>query len=629
MKTSSRLEELRRKREERNKNRRAPGKDFMSELNKVVESKLAPENPQKETVSLKLDTYSLKEYFRHKKVDSKIKKNQSVQTEKFLEEELLKRFSAVKRRQGSMSTTDRRANKTLMNVISTFARTHSIKEDDIPKGNGNLIDKNNNLNIHKSNTKNIFSLFGKNKEKNEIKEEEEKSDAGSIYSGDEDDNISIMSEELFGKGRKKRFKIKDLPADEALKVIRSNEFKEYFMESSRYLEKVLNIKKAPKFRKNINKESPIEAEIVLLPTPETKDWFVGDLEWSPFLPSVFLTTYFNKEEEDPSQFKTYLDILHVWNVNFPARPEKELISHSKIQTAKFNPLSNETIVVGFESGGVGVFDLRASKKPVLKSLICQDGHKSAVTCVDVIGTKNSNCLVSLSEGGRICEWDMSKLNNPTAFFDLNKKVVESAKDEATFTSQIEPMCVSHVPGESDLIYFGDIDNDIYQLSTQKLGLAHEKNTCLLKTFKGHQGPVNVLRHNKMENHPNFQGLMLSGSFDWTIKLWSPKVDTSCRLSFSYHYDEILDLSFNSQNPFMFSSVDSSGLLCINTLYGDTDEPMFEHKFENPIFNCKWDNSGKLLALSDDLGQIHIKRFRQNFFDYSNDKLKNLERIVKK
>jgi WD40 repeat protein/predicted metal-dependent hydrolase len=577
----------------------------------------------------------LKEYFRHKKMNKTIKKNQSVQTEKFLEDEMLNKFSAVKRRQGSMSATDRRANKTLMNVLTTFAKQNTSMNKTEGDNNGNLIGEDNKLKLLPKKSVNPFANFimkkqatvlGQAKE-TQIKEED--SALASIYSGDQDDDMSVMSEELFGKNKKKKFRIKDLSTEEALKVIKSHQFKEYFMESSRYLEKVLNLKKAPKFKRNTVSTSPIEAELLLQPTLETQDWFVGDLAWSPFLPSVFLTTYFNKEDEDPSQFKTYLDLLHIWNVNFPARPEKELISHSKIQTAKFNPLSNETIVVGFESGGVGLFDLRASKKPVLKSLVCQDGHKSAVTCIDIVGTENSNCLVSLSEGGRICEWDLAKMSAPTAFFDMNKSSGESTKDEANFNSQIEPMCVSHVPGDSDLIYFGDIDNDIHQLSTQKLGLSHERNNCLGQTLKGHKGPVNVLRHNKMENHPNFQGLMLSGSFDWTIKLWNPKLDNSCRLTFSYHYDEITDLSFNSLNPFMFSSVDSAGLLCINTLYGDTDEPLFQHKFENPIFNSKWDNSGKLLALSDDNGHIQIKRFKQDFFDYTNSEFKNLERIVKK
>lgn len=630
-KALSRIEELRRKRAERNKNRRKPERNFMAKIDEITKPHMGDESAQKETISLKLDTYSLKEYFRHKKVNQVVKKNQSVQTEKFLEESIHSNPQVGKTREISSSVADKRANKTLMNVLGTFARRNSIKVKDDGLGGGNF-GKLSRISLLSNKSANPFAALGKSQklmQTSEIVGQEDHSQDNSFYSQDED-NMSVMSEEAFGKTKKRRkFRIKELSPEKALKVIKSQAFKEYFMESSRYLEKVLNVRRGNRFKQNKIINSPIEAELKLSPTPETKDWFVGDLQWNPFLPSVFLTTYFNKEDEDPSQFKTYKDILHIWNVNFTKRPEKELISYSKIQTAKFHPLANETIVVGFESGMVGLFDLRSSKEPVLKSKVTNEGHKSTVTCIDMMGSKNSNFLISASEDGRVCQWDINKLETPVTFFDLGRKQASSQKEESNFHSQIEPMSISHNPGESDMVYIGGIDSQIHQLSTQKLGLAHEKHACLKESYSGHRGPVNLICHNKMENHPNFQGLMLSGSFDWTIKLWNPKVDNSCRINFAYHSDELTGLSFNSLNPFMFASCDSSGLLCLNTLYGDVDEPMFKYNIEGPLFNAEWDNTGRILALTDDTGSIHLKRFRPDFFDFSNDKLKGLERIVKK
>lgn len=174
-----------------------------------------------------------------------------------------------------------------------------------------------------------------------------------------------------------------------------------------------------------------------------------------------------------------------------------------------------------------------------------------------------------------------------------------------------------------------MDTNIHQLSTQRLGLNHEKHRCVTETFSGHTGPVNVITHSRMPNQPNFHGLMLTGSFDWTIRLWNPKADNKCRIAYTYHDDEITDLSFNPINPFMFSSCDSEGLLCVNSLYGDAEEPMFRYKMDGPLFNAKWDNSGRLIALSDDTGAVHLKRFKAGFFEYEKDKLKNLERVIKK
>lgn len=174
------------------------------------------------------------------------------------------------------------------------------------------------------------------------------------------------------------------------------------------------------------------------------------------MPSVFLTSYFNKEEEDPSQFKTYKDLLHIWNVNFTERPEKELFSFSKIQTVKFHPLANETIIAGFESGMVGLFDLRSSKEPVAKSTVSDKGHKSTVTAIDMIGSKNSNSMISASEDGRICQWDIAKLDNPTNFVDLASKSTGRKDEESNFHGQIEPMSIGHVSGETDFVYVGKL-----------------------------------------------------------------------------------------------------------------------------------------------------------------------------
>ena len=438
----SRIEELKRKREERRKQRKRPEKSFLTRIDEITKPRMGKEELPEATVSLKLDTYSLKEYFRHKKQNKVVKKNQAVQTDKEMENAMIQRYSMVKRRHGSVSVTDRRQNKTIMSMLGNFARQNSIKpaeggSKDVGTGNmlkGMLAGK---LSMPK-NKDNPFMMGGGLYQTAEVQEEYQ-SGSGSFYS---EDNNSVMSDDLYNKTKKgKNFKIRELSPERALEVIRSENFKEYFMESSRYLEKVLNVQRGNRFKKYGNTASPIESEMYLKPTADTRDWFVGDLEWSPFLPSVFLTSYFNKEEEDPSQFKTYKDLVHIWNVNFTERPEKELFSFSKIQTVKFHPLANETIIAGFESGMVGLFDLRSSKEPVAKSKVSEKGHKSTVTAIDLVGNKNSNSMISASEDGRVCQWDIAKLDHPMVHVDLASKSSGRKDEESNFHGQIEPMSI--------------------------------------------------------------------------------------------------------------------------------------------------------------------------------------------
>ena len=457
----SRIEELKRKREERRKQRKKPEKSFMQRIDEITKVGMGKEKLPEATISLKLDTYSLKEYFRHKKQNKVVKKNQAVQTDKEMEHAMIQRYSMVKRRHGSVSVTDRRQNKTIMSMLGNFARQNSIKPTEAKDkgvGTGNMLKGilGGRMSMAK-NQNNPFMTGGGLYQTAEV-QEEYNSGSESFYS---DENNSVMSDDLYNKNKKKKFKIRELSPERALEVIRSENFKEYFMESSRYLEKVLNVQRGNRFKKYGNTTSQIESEMYLKPTQETRDWFVGDLEWSPFLPSVFLTSYFNKEEEDPSQFKTYKDLVHIWNVNFTERPEKELFSYSKIQTVKFHPLANETIIAGFESGMVGLFDLRSSKEPVAKSKVSDKGHKSTVTGIDLVGNKNSNSMISVSEDGRVCQWDIAKLDHPMVHVDIASKSSGRKDEESNFHGQIEPMSIGHVPGETDFVYIGRFFLNIY------------------------------------------------------------------------------------------------------------------------------------------------------------------------
>jgi WD40 repeat protein len=457
----NRIEELKRKREERRKRRVKPKQDFMSKIDEITKPRLGDDQVPEQTMSLKLDTYSLKEYFRHKKQNKVIKKNQAVQTDKELEAEMIRKYSISRRRHGSsiQSATDRRQNKTILSMLGNFARQATNKGDDkgdqtnAPGPGQNLLGaiRGNRLSSLGNQGNNPFMTGGGLYQTQEVLEEYH-SGSESLYSSD--DEGSVRSDDAFNKRRHKKHKVRELSPERALKIIKSENFKEYFMESSRYLEKILDVQKGNRFKRIQTPCKAIESEMTLRPTPETKDWFVGDLVWSPFLPSVFLTSYFNKEEEDPSQFKTYKDLVHIWNVNFTERPEKELFSYSKIQTVKFHPLANEMIIAGFESGMVGLFDLRASKEPVAKSKVSDKAHKSTVTAIDLVGSKNSNSMISASEDGRICQWDLAKLDHPSVFVDLATKATGKKDEESNFHGQIEPMSIGHVSGDTDFLYLG-------------------------------------------------------------------------------------------------------------------------------------------------------------------------------
>lgn len=244
----SRIEELKRRRLERQLKRPKPEKNFLKKIDEITRPRMGPDAAPEASVALQLDTYSLKEYFRHKKVNRVVKKNQAVQTSKELETAMIQRYSMAKRRHGSVSVTDRRQNKTIMNMLGNFARQASISKTRESSNSGNLLGG-----MKGSGPSLLGRLGGAGAGANPFLgggaklpngglyqtaevQEEYQSGSGSFYS---DENASVMSDDAFNKRKKaKNLGFREMSPKRALGVIRSERFKEYFLESSRYLEKV-------------------------------------------------------------------------------------------------------------------------------------------------------------------------------------------------------------------------------------------------------------------------------------------------------------------------------------------------------------------------------------------------------
>lgn len=67
--------------------------------------------------------------------------------------------------------------------------------------------------------------------------------------------------------------------------------------------------------------------------------------------------------------------------------------------------------------------------------------------------------------------------------------------------------------------------------------------------------------------------MLSGSFDWTVKLWSLRKNT-CLYTFNNHQNPVTCVNWNPYHPVMFSSSDSSGKVVIMDLLKSFDTPVY-------------------------------------------------------
>lgn len=422
--------------------------------------------------------------------------------------------------------------------------------------------------------------------------------------------------------QEKQLNIIELDNEKKHSILTSQTFGEYFSEASKFVEKIIGrdendeledgkttkAKTAPQIESQFTIEMPISF----------KNGTVNSLAWSPLIQDVFLTIY-----SEPVDAAVY-DKLLIWNVNFKHRPEFELYSSSKIQQAIFSPFSTEIIVAGLENGRVCIYDLRAKKEPVLKSGISQDSHKTPITGLQFIGTNNSSNLVSISEEGRLCIWQPSKLDAPRKVELIYN---EKKEDVENYQFPNEPVCIGSIPGDISSAFVGCTDNRIYQCITDTSQL-DQAPKYFTQVFAGHSAVVSCLHMNQPNSKTTeLSGLMLSGSLDWTVKLWNPK---NARLlsTIEFQKDAVSDVNWNYAEPCLFSAASVGGTVAVYNLIRDFDNPVISFDMNECVLNSKWDSSGRLLAITDSHGKVHIKKFNNSAFEYTQSEVDNLQNILK-
>jgi dynein intermediate chain len=84
-----------------------------------------------------------------------------------------------------------------------------------------------------------------------------------------------------------------------------------------------------------------------------------------------------------------------------------------VTSAKFYPFSNSTILGGCYNGQILLWDIRAKSMPVQRSGISADAHKYPVCSLNIVGTQIANNIVSYSNDGMMCMWDIKQFSKPT------------------------------------------------------------------------------------------------------------------------------------------------------------------------------------------------------------------------
>ena len=125
-----------------------------------------------------------------------------------------------------------------------------------------------------------------------------------------------------------------------------------------------------------------------------------------------------------------------------------------------------------------------------------------------------------------------------------------------------------------------------------------------------------------------QGLILSSSFDWSIKLWSHATTEKGLMTFMAHDNIVSDVQWNSMHAAKFASCGADGKLMIWNLLKSTVLPAFvHHSVGVAITKCSWNADGKHLAFGDSEGKISILKQKTAANSYTEEMEKTFKEKI--
>jgi dynein intermediate chain len=222
---------------------------------------------------------------------------------------------------------------------------------------------------------------------------------------------------------------------------------------------------------------------------------VTSLEWSLKHSELLLAAYSKSEEFNINQSN---GLIMLWSLALRKTPEFVFSCQTEITSAIFHKYNPKLVIGATYTGQILIWDTRGKALPVQKTPPGGKFHSHPIYCLGVTGTPNANNIISVSNDGVLCTWSLSNLSKPTKRMELKVKkrkqgeVIESKMDRA-YNEEIGAICLATQENETNNIFLGSDDSDIYQIYVQQ---SNDTVDNVVETYRKHTGPIHSL-----EMHP--------------------------------------------------------------------------------------------------------------------------------
>lgn len=416
-------------------------------------------------------------------------------------------------------------------------------------------------------------------------------------------------------------KRKELTAAQKKQLLTSNEFKDFFERTTVLVERALNqndqydltidYRKSAADEESKKGKNVLSRSSVFFDKGRTFNRPVTSIDWNPQYRELVLASYAQKEDVmslEPD------GLVLVWSTHMTQRPEYFFYCQSAVLSAQFHPSNPKLIIGGTQSGQVVIWDTREKNTPVNRTSL-SNGHTHPLYALAAVPTVNLlHNIISLSTDGRMCVWNDNDLVEPTTQIDLQWDKKEVTTNSFSFPGR-----------DTNNVVLGSDEGWIYKARVYDTPGIYEG-------IEAHSAPITAVRfHPIYKNSPReISDLFLTSSYDWTIKLWSSKVNRPL-FTFESAQDYVYDVQWSPVHPALFAAGDGTGSVDFWDLNKDTEVPVHrvhvltsdddeskKDTRERSISRLKWADDGKKIAVGSSDGRVMVYDVAPEVYKSSED-----------
>lgn len=314
--------------------------------------------------------------------------------------------------------------------------------------------------------------------------------------------------------------------------------------------------------------------------------------------------------------------LCFWTLKNPLHPEKVIKTPRGLTYCNFSKRNPYLIVCSDYQGEIMIFDLRnENQNPIADSSEVKDKHTDIVWECKWIERPNdkNEIIITSSSDGKVKEWSLKKGLEVVDLLKMKKSTSFPMKQLNPFARYLKKEKTDGKDGKDikDTLIFREANGlsfDFPKNDTTVYYVALEECTihrCRISykdqytdNYYGHQGPVNRIRCNPFD--PN---ILISCSYDWTIKIWNNKNNYPMM---NLHSDglcsQVNDIEWSDDTSTIFGCVADDGRIEIWDLARNAVQPIIIQDEGLPSKkSIRFCPGGKVVATGNSEGIINIFR----------------------